>query len=675
MSMVEERTAARQDVHFATWPMGCTVDDGMTVFRLFCPRAGQVTVELFDRYEQKSGQSYPMHKGDDGIWNLALEKPLFGKLYGYRIQPPQDNAENFLATDEVIADPYSRMVTTRNDYRQHPLTLIVEPEPFDWGGDEYQAPKDHRDIILYEAHMKDLTAHPSSKSSKPGTYRGLIDEDQEGGIRHLKKLGVNVVEFFPLHKYAYFEPPLNEATPEGYVNTWNPYERNYWGYMTSFYFVPETMFASDGTNEPGAVIGRQATAIREFKQVVKALHKAGIAVIMDVVYNHVSQYDLNPFKYIDKEYYFRLDEEGNYQTESGCGNDFKTEAPMARQLICDSIRYWMEEFHVDGFRFDLANLIDKDTVDQIRHTARSINPDAILIAEPWGGGYDPNGFSHHDYAALNDQIRNGVKGAHPVDDTGFIFGQWQHGTGRMALENFFRGTLENAENGRFKSSRHSVNYLASHDGYTLGDFIRIALNPHEVDQPQEDPRAAVKLDEESMRLAKLAALYLFTSQGIVMIHEGQEWARTKIIRPDGTNDPEAWQFDHNSYEKDNETNYLDFSEIALNRELYEYYRGLIEMRKAAPALRRARPGDVMFQYYEDALHITFYLHGTNTSDSFDYFISLNGNVSQEHYIDLPEGDWEVIADAERAGNTPLQIVSGSYDMPASSGVILRKLRD
>ena len=672
---LELLTSTDTDFYFDEYEMGNTPLESSTVFRIFCPRARKLEVELFDSYKQKKGARYPMEQDANGVWNVLIKSNLVGKLYGYRITPPEHHGNDFIATDELVADPYSKIVTTRNTYRQEPKTLIVGEQDYDWEDDEFVAPDDHRDLIIYESHLKDLTAHASSKCKKPGTYKGLLQKKQKGGLAHLKELGVNAVEFFPLHKYAYFEPPFKEKTPEGYFNTWNPYERNYWGYMSSFYFVPETMFASDGSNKPDKIIGTSDKAIREYKDVIKSLHKEGISVIMDVVYNHVSQYDLNPFKFIDKGYYFRLDQNDNYITESGCGNDFRTEAPMAREMICDSIKYWMEEFHVDGFRFDLANLIDWDTVDAIRETARSINPNAILIAEPWGGGYDPTGFSQHDFAALNDQIRNGVKGSDPVHAPGFIFGKWQHETSRLSLENFVRGTLENSANGRFRSSRHSVNYLASHDGYTLGDFIRIAMDNDLVNQPVDDIKEIKELSEEALKIAKLGALYLFTSQGITLVHEGQPWAHSKIIRPNGANPSDAYQLDHNSYEKDNETNYLNFSDIKLNKELYNYYKGLIAFRKSAAAIRKGKPENIGYQYFKDALLVTFYVLGADTSDPNDYFVSLNGNIDEEQTINIPGGEWEVMADNERAGNEPIEVIEDTYTLRPATGVILRKLRD
>jgi pullulanase/glycogen debranching enzyme len=194
---------------------------------------------------------------------------------------------------------------------------------------------------------------------------------------------------------------------------------------------------------------------------------------MDVVYNHLSEYELGNLKEIDRDYYFRLDKRGNYIAESGCGNDLKTERPMMRRLIVESILYWMKEYHVDGFRFDLGKLIDWETIEEITHEAKKINPNVIFVCEPWGGGYDPTGFSLRGWGSWNDQIRNGVKGENPVNGLGWIFGKWYDNNSSERIKSYVNGTLVRDSLGLFQKKEHSVNYLSSHDGYTLGDFIRI----------------------------------------------------------------------------------------------------------------------------------------------------------------------------------------------------------
>lgn len=655
-----------------SYPLGCSFTKSETVFRLFSPQADTVSVVIYDLYEDKEGLTFPLEQNNSGIWETIIQDSFEGKWYAYKIDGPKDDPF-FMQTTYPIADPRSKYVTSKNHHLQFPKTKIVEPAEFKWEDEEFSPPEDPRDLVIYETHIKDMVAHPSAKTYVQGVYNDFR-EAEVGGIAHLKRLGVNAVEFLPLQKFAYFEPPFSENTAENIKNTWNPYARNYWGYMTSFHFAPETIFASDGSLSPDAVSGSPQKAAVELKKLVNALHKEGISVIMDVVYNHASHYDLNPLKYTSKEHYFRLDEKGNFLNDSWTGNDINTSAKYSREMIVESIKYWMEEFHIDGFRFDLAGLIDWETVDMIKQEAKDINPNVKLIAEPWGQNYTPDGFSDHDWAAWNDRIRNGFKGHNPNESKGLIFGHWDPSYTRYGVENLIRGTLRSGEHGLFKHSGHSVNYLESHDGHTLGDYIRIVLDPEKAETVFEDVYKATVLNQKEATIARFAALCLFVSQGITMIHAGQEWARSKIISDPLGLDPKKGKIDHDSYNKDDETNWLNFQETRINENLFKYYKGLIELRLQSPALRRANPYEINFKVYEDPLHITFSIDGKSSGDMYDYFVSLNANTEQEHEITLPDTYWEIVVDDKKAGFKTIKSVQKSYTVAPSSGIVLRKLR-
>lgn len=654
-------------------PMGYHVAEGTTSFRVFSPRAKRIEVQCFKEFNDAPELILPLERSKDGNWIGSVDKDLTHYWYAYHIFPPDEETPFFIPTSHLIADPWSKHVTSLNHYLQFPKTKILPSDEFDWEDDTFQSPEDPRDLIIYETHIKDMVAHPSARTFVQGIYNDFR-QAQVGGINHLKRLGVNAVEFLPLQKFNHIEPPYNVETEQGIKNTWNPYSRNYWGYMTTFFMAPETLYASDGSLEENAVLGRQTNAATELKELVKALHREGISVIMDVVYNHASQYDLNPLKYLAKDQYFKLDEAGGFINNSWTGNDINTSNEYARKLIVESLVHWLKEYHIDGFRFDLAGIIDWETVDLIKAETRKINPNVLLIAEPWGGEYKPAGFSDHGWAAWNDRIRNGFKGYNPVEDRGFIFGGWSSESSRYGLENFIRGTLKGGDHGLFNTSAHSVNYIESHDGYTFGDFIRIALNPENADKKFKNKLRLTRLSEQEMAHAKLGALALFVSQGITMIHAGQEWARAKMIVDHSGKDPNAGKLDKDSYNKDNETNWLNFNEIDINRTLFEYYQGLIAFRMSSAAVRKAAPEEIEFKVYEDPLHVTFSICTNRKDDPYDYFISLNGNTSQEHKITLPEGYWEVIVDHETASNETKTSVRDSYVVPPTSGIVLRKLR-
>lgn len=653
------------DSLYSDKPLGYQLENNRIIFRLFAPRARWVRLVLYQHHADKVEEEYPMCRDEDGVWEFIADLDWQNKYYGYRIWGPPGDGEMFDST-VVVADPYSPAVVSQNHYR-HPAKTIILPESnFKWGKDSWQK-TDWRDLIIYEMHVRDLTADGSSglATEDRGTYAGLIKSGQTGGLPYITSLGINAVELLPSQDFGNIEIPyLDQSAPE--FNTWNPYARNHWGYMTSFFFAPESYYSSGGTIEAGAYNGSDGRQVREFKEMVKAFHQEGIAVLMDVVYNHVSQYDYQPLKYIDKFYYFRLNQNCSFTSVSGCGNDLKTERPMARRLILDSVIHWMKEYHIDGFRFDLAKLIDWKTIEAIRDAAREMNPHVILIAEPWIPGYDPEGFSDRGWAAWNDQIRNGVKGQNPHDGLGFIFGAWQGNNNRASLKRFVMGSLREL-GGQFVNMAHSVNYLESHDDHTLGDFIRIGLGEVDESQPIEDTDRHAKLKAKQLKLNKLAALFLFTCQGPTMIHQGQEFARSKVIAQTTVTDTNVGKIDHNSYNKDNETNWLNFQHAEINVELLNYYRGLIRMRQAHAAFLRAEIEDFTFIEQPDSLFLTYKIDYQNKK----YYVMLNGNTENDHHIDLPGGSWGVLADARAADAKSFRRVeTPSIMVPVSSGLVI-----
>ncbi len=662
------------DQFYSAKPLGCRQEGGQLAFRVFAPRALQVKLVLFDGYDAPTGREFAMQRDGDGVWEFSTAENWTGKFYGYRVSGPAGYGEIF-DDSKIVADPYSRAVATMNHYRHPGKTLILPEDNFDWEGDTFmQIPME--DLIIYEMHVRDLTAHPSSGVTPElrGTYRGLIQPGTKGGIDYIKTLGVNAVEFLPIHDFGNLEIPYEEAIASGGPGP-NIYARNHWGYMTSYFFAPESYYATNGTMAPDKWNGADGRQVREFKEVVKAFHRAGIAVLLDVVYNHVSQYDQNPFKLIDKKYYFRLDDDQNFLGKSGCGNDFKTERAMARRLILDSVEFWMREYHIDGFRFDLAALLDWETCDTILKRAREINPHAIIIAEAWGGGgYTPAEHSQHGWAAWNDQIRNGVKGWQPTGkgDQGFIFGKWKSGTTMKSLQSYVTGTLKE-DGGLFQHKAHSINYLESHDDHTLGDFIRIASGEVGAEQVITDIEANAKLSPQQMRMNKLAALFLFTSQGAAMMHEGQEFARSKVIAKTAVPDPHVGQIDHNSYNKDNETNWINFQHAEMNRELVDYYRGLITLRKTHRAFRWSEKSDVEFFPSEAELALGYQLHRQSSGDTHDFIVLMNGHTSKPASFKVPAGEWEIVVNEQKAGTTSLsKFKGGKFALMPTSGVVMRK---
>jgi pullulanase/glycogen debranching enzyme len=636
--------------------LGMTLEGDEYSFRLYAPALEDLVLVQFDRPDETNGLEHKMVKKQNGIWEISVNKAKVKSYYGYRTSQHGDI---------IIADPYSRAVVRQNDYHYSSKTVILPESSFDWGETTFtRTPL--KDLVILEAHLRDMSVHSTAEADNPGSYLGFVDPHQRGGITHLKDMGYNAVEFLPLHEFGNIEIDYkNEEL--GTYNDWNPYETNHWGYMTSFFFAPEVYYATDGTKEAGVWLGQDGRAVDEMKKMIKSLHAEGISVILDVVYNHVSQYDENPFKLIDKSAYFRLDEEGNYLGTSGCGNDFRTEHPMSRKMIVESLVYWMKEYHIDGFRFDLAALIDMETVDAITEATQAVNPNVLLIGEPWGGGgYNPQELANHGWASWNDHFRNSVKGRNPDNgDYGFIFGKLWDGHNNEHYRKLMRGYLQ-SEGGHYVKPVQSVNYLESHDDHTLGDFVRLAIG--KVGQNESVTRDQVaRLSDEEIRIHKLAALSLLTSQGPVMLAQGQSWGRSKVIQNSIGTDPHVGLLDHNSYEKDDETNWLNWHEKELNSDLVDYYRGLISIRHEYSALRSVDPELRLFLDGDHELSFGILIPGDQS-----VLVFVNGDRSKAANFKIPKGEWKLLADHQNAGLEPIRVVKGKITINAQSGAILVK---
>ncbi|MGK9475473.1 alpha-amylase family glycosyl hydrolase [Melioribacter sp. OK-6-Me] len=659
------------DRYFSEKELGSIVKDNNTIFRLFAPSAIQVRLCVFDKLESSICSEYFMERDDDGVWEILIDEDLTGKFYGHKVYHTGEDISN--PNKPICVDPYSKAVATFTTYQNPRRSIVIKRKEFDWEGTEYVR-HDWRDLIIYECHVRDMTIDKSSGAKSAGTYKGLIESDIKGGLNYIKSLGVNAVELLPVHEYGYCELPYG-ALKNNSINNINPYERNYWGYMTAAYFAPAAYYSEKmPTFRWNRWIGKDGKQIEDFKEMVKAFHKENIAVILDVVYNHFSEYELGNLKQIDKEYYFRLDENGNFESKSWCGNDLKTERPMVRRLIIESLIYWMKEYHIDGFRFDIATLIDWETIEKFTAEAKKINPNVILIAEPWGGGgYNPGGFSDRDWAAWNDQIRNGIKGENPFNGKGWIFGKWFGNNSPRRIKSYVNGTLRRDEYGIYLKKEHSVNYLESHDNYTLGDFIRIASGEIDAHKIIRNVDEFVKLSPRQLKLNKLAALFLFTSQGMVMIHEGQEFARSKVIPYNiKTPDPRKGTMDTDSYNKDNKTNYINYAHAEINKELFDYYKGLIALRNKYEAFRRANYNDIAFF---DHVKSEFGLAYLLKYQGEHFTVLFNAEQENDLEFPLPPGNWEILVNDKQAGIEKLGEVSGNIVIPAISGSVLKMIKD
>jgi pullulanase/glycogen debranching enzyme len=551
-------------------------------------------------------------------------------------------------------------VITQNDYHHRAFSRITK-EDFDWEGDT-SIFIDPRDLIIYELHLRDFTAHPSSDlaDSIKGSYLGLIEK-----IGLFKDLGVNAVELLPVQEFANLEVPYNLPVA-GWFNSWNPYACNYWGTAPDYFFTPEAYYASGESLLPGEWSGLKSDPVRQFKEMVKALHKQGLAVIMQMVYDHTSQYDLNPLKYVDKKYYYNLDQNNECLNHSGYGDDLNTSRPMVRRLMMDSLKRWIRDFHIDGFQFNSANMIDKETLELVLMELRRENPEIILIAEAGAEGKENLAkMSDPGFSVLNNLFANTIRGQNPEVSPGFIFGEWSGGGDMELVKSLICGNSISAE-GDFQTSAHTVNYLEVHNGYTLGDFIRIGSGEVSVEERITNIRKNNRLSKEQGALNRLAALILLVSRGAVMVIEGQEYARSKVIVPTACPDPNIGRFDHNSYNKDNFTNWINYDFRQENNNLVEYYRKLIKFRKNNAILRYAGPQDYRFFTGDCEFSLGFQLE----ADSSSIIVLINANQNERAKFTLPTDNWKLALAEDQKLIKRHQNPKNSVSIEQVSGVIL-----
>jgi len=619
-------------------------------FRLLAPSSKRVQLVIFSSPADESGNEYPMDRSESGVWSYFLKDAGPGTLYGYRLEGPLNDSTI------IVADPYSKAAVTQNTWRHIAKSLVMEPG-FDWQGDTWQN-IDPKDLIIYEAHLRDMTIHPSSEAKSAGSYAGFIEENQRGGIAHLKNLGVNAVQFLPLWDFANVEIPYQEEAA-GMVNTWNPYERNHWGYMPTFYMAPESYYASDGSAVPGEWNGRDGRAVRELKEVVRELHRNNIAVIMDVVVNHVSNYDWHPLKYIDRELYFKLDSEGNFLSQC-CGNLLDTDNEHVRTYIIESLKYWMVEYHVDGFRFDQAHLLSAETAKHILSELRSVNPQVIVYGEAWNNrGRE---FSELGWGSFNAHFRDVLRGdLHDFSKKGFLFGSYRPNENKNDLKTIVTGTLW-GNKGIYNTPAHTINFLEVHDDYCFSDFLRLSSGQNSKDELIKDRLQHIELTPEIFKMNTMGALVLLTSQGIPLIHQGQEWAHTQVVAATNRPDSNVGKMDPNPYNKDNETNWINWEEAAQNRALVNYYSSLILLRKKYNQLRNSSLND--FRFFD--LDSRF---GLGYAIADDMVVFLNGSVTEILSVKLPPGKWLQLVNASEVDLNGLRIAEGYINIQPTSGTV------
>ena len=576
------------------YPLGATWTGLGVNFAIFSAHATRVDLCLFDSPDATApSTSVALPEHTDMVWHGYLPDVRPGQLYGYRVHGPYDPQAGLrFNPNKVVLDPYSRSIgravrwddsmfgyaigdaggdlsfDARDNAAYATLGAVIDPA-FTWGDDRPPRTPWHKTVI-YEMHVKGFTKlHPNVPEPLRGTYEALTTE---AAIEHLQQLGVTAVELMPVHHHAYDRHLVERGLS------------NYWGYNTQAFFAPDIRYSASG--DPDA-------SVREFKRMVKALHSAGLEVILDVVYNHTAEGNhLGPtlsLRGIDNLSYYRLvpDDKRYYLDFTGCGNTLNMRSPQVLQLIMDSLRYWVLEMHVDGFRFDLASTLARELydVDRLGAFFDIVHQDPVLsqvklIAEPWdlgAGGYQVGNFPVL-WTEWNGKYRDAMRAFWRGDDRGVA-----EVATRIAGSNDLY-----EHNGRRPYA--SINFITSHDGFTLHDLVSYNEKKNEpngdgncdgenfnlswncgAEGPTREPWI-IRLREQQKRNL-IASLLL--SVGVPMISGGDELGRTQ-------------QGNNNAYCQDNETSWTCWSLMPEQRELLEFTRRLVRFRSSQPTLTRRK---------------------------------------------------------------------------------------
>jgi pullulanase len=628
--------------------LGAIWSKNATDFRVWAPTASQVILNLYRSGDQEDlVYSTPMLLDQKGTWFISIDGDLHGVYYTYEVTVDGET--------KTAVDPYARAVGVNG--KRGMIINLAATDPPGFVNEKKPDFINPTDAIIYELHIRDFSIHPSSGMKHKGKYLAFTEQGTTNsfggktGVDYLKDLGITHVHLLPAFDFMTIdETRLGEAQYN-------------WGYDPQNYNVPEGSYSTNPYH--GEV------RIYEFKRMIQALHRNGIRVIMDVVYNHTMESEESNFNKIVPGYYYRLTPEGYFSNASGCGNETASERAMMRKFIIDSVIYWASQYHIDGFRFDLMGIHDIQTMNELRSALNELDPSILLYGEGWTGGLSPMPEwkravkqniknMNPGIAAFNDNFRDAIKGS--------VFRQEEQGyvSGRGGMEETIKACVtasiwhQDVDYGRVNASLNAawaaeptqtVNYISSHDNLTLWDKLTLSN----------------QYDSEGNRRKRnlLAAAILFTSQGMVFFMAGEEFLRSKPKNAEGT------VFDDNSYRSSDEVNSLKWNQCKEKEKVLAYYKGLIAFRKAHSGLRMTTAKDIRarlrFLEWSQPNVITFMIR---TEGEEELCIIYNSN-SEAKTIHIPQGEWRIYGKGNQVGTQCLgETPGGSVVVEAISALFL-----
>jgi pullulanase len=637
--------------------LGAFWSKGSTLFRLWAPTAGKVELHLFAAGDGDNEiESIPMNQDIKGTWVTRIERDLNGIYYTYSVTVEDETNES--------VDPYAKAVGVNGNRGMVIDLASTNPEGFT--GEVKPALVNPTDAVIYELHIRDFSVDISSGMKNKGKYLALTEAGTKNsygaatGLDYLGELGITHIHLLPSFDYATVdESRMNE-------------EQYNWGYDPKNYNVPEGSYSTDPYH--GEV------RIKEFKQMIWAIHQKGIRIIMDVVYNHLMDGTKSNFNRIVPAYYYRLTKEGYFSNASGCGNETASERSMMRKFIIDSVVYWATQYHIDGFRFDLMGVHDIRTMNEVREALDKIDPSILVYGEGWTGGLSTlpeweravknnMGMLKTNIAAFHDNLRDGLKGS--------VFSSWERGfiNGQWGMEETIKygvvaatyhpkidyNKVLNTNSPWAKEPAQTINYASAHDNLTLWDKLTLS-----------NPSDSL---EDRVKMNLLSASIILTSQGIPFIQAGEEFLRSKPKNAEET------EFEENSYRSSDVVNSLKWDRKTIYREVFDYYQGLIRFRRAHKLLRLTETAELQEKLnFLEGLEpnvVAFVLAGkvdnkpmeknhtpapetSPLKEEMEEAICVIYNANREaKTVPIPEGEWKVFVKGKIAGNQVLEIRKGN----------------
>ncbi len=601
---------------YAFSDLGMSYTPEATTFKFWSPAAQAARLKLYTTDNIAEGPDEVIKMEElDGAWTAVVSGDLAGVYYTYQIKINGN-------WNEEATDPYARAAGT-NGLRGQVVDLAAT-NPDGWENDKRPPLVAPTDAILYELHIRDASLDPRSGINAKGKFIGLAErgtttpQGDATGLDHIIELGVTHVHLLPSFDYM--------SVDEGRLDE----PQFNWGYDPQNYNVPEGSYSTDPSD--GSV------RVREFKQLVKAFHDAGIRVVMDVVYNHTGRSEDSHFQHLVPDYFYRFNDDGSMSNASGCGNETASDRPMVRKYIRESVEYWAREYHIDGFRFDLMAIHDIATMNEVSQALHAIDSTILVYGEGWTAGGSPlpdslqalkaNTKELINIAAFSDDLRDGLKGSVFVhDEQGFVSGA----TGKdMSIRFGIVGSTDhpqidydsvNYSNAAWANEpSQAINYVSCHDNHTLWDRLSIS-------NPNDPPSRREQMQRQALSI-------VLTSQGIPFLHAGSEMLRTK-------------NKDENSYQSGDGVNAIRYNGKRAHKVTFEYIKGLIAMRKAHPAFRMGSTEllqkHLTFLDTDDSQLVAYRLIDAPGDEWNDIVVAFNGS-DQAKRVELPPGSWQLVVD-------------------------------